>query len=250
MEDKKEVANLIYEELKKGNIKSNFSFILKELKEKKIPFVGSVGKELGKIILKDNFQYERLFYDLWEFAVTEEKDRFGISKNFIIFCLLINALGEISKKDYKKTKGFVIKILPTLNDWATVDTLATRVVANLATQNQKDIFSLMYEWIRSENKWVKRLAVATIPSYIKTKKKESKICLDFLDIIMKEEDKHVKKAIGWALREITKKDSGSVFDFLLKWSKINDKNTRWIVKDGMKKLPKNEQEKLNSLFDV
>jgi 3-methyladenine DNA glycosylase AlkD len=36
---------------------------------------------------------------------------------------------------------------------------------------------------------------------------------------MKEEDKDVKKAIGWALREIIKKDPESVFKFLQKWAK-------------------------------
>jgi 3-methyladenine DNA glycosylase AlkD len=48
--------------------------------------------------------------------------------------------------------------------------------------------------------------VATIPPYIKARKMKSVICLEFLDKVM-EEDKDVKKTIGWALREITKKRS-------------------------------------------
>jgi len=65
---------------------------------------------------------------------------------------------------------------------------------------------------------------------------------------MKEEDKDVKKAIGWALREITKKDPESVLEFLQKWSKVEDKNTKWIIKEGMKKLSNKEQEKLKTLI--
>jgi 3-methyladenine DNA glycosylase AlkD len=65
---------------------------------------------------------------------------------------------------------------------------------------------------------------------------------------MKEEDKDVKKAIGWALREITKKDPESVFKFLQKWAKVKDKNVRAIIKAGMKKLQKEEQEKIKSLL--
>jgi len=65
---------------------------------------------------------------------------------------------------------------------------------------------------------------------------------------MKEEDKDVKKAIGWALREVTKKDPKSVFEFLKNWAKVDDKNTKWIIKEGMKKLARKEQEKLESLL--
>ena len=92
------------------------------------------------------------------------------------------------------------------------------------------------------------MAVATIPPYIRAEKTESKVCLELLDEAMKEEDKDVKKAIGWALREITKKDPESVFEFLQKWSKVEDKNTKWIRKEGMKKLSNKEQEKLKILI--
>jgi 3-methyladenine DNA glycosylase AlkD len=58
----------------------------------------------------------------------------------------------------------------------------------------------------------------------------------------------LKKAIGWALREVTKKDPESVFKFLQKWAKVKDKNVRAIIKAGMKKLQKEEQEEIKSLL--
>ena len=65
---------------------------------------------------------------------------------------------------------------------------------------------------------------------------------------MKEEDKDVQKAVGWALREITKKDPTSTFKFLERWTKVKNKNTKRIIKEGMKKLSKDEQEKLKTLI--
>lgn len=65
---------------------------------------------------------------------------------------------------------------------------------------------------------------------------------------MREKDRDVKKAISWALREVTKKDPKAVFEFLQKWAKINDKNTKWIIKEGMKKLSEKEQKELKSLI--
>lgn len=99
----------------------------------------------------------------------------------------------------------------------------------------------MRKWIKSKNKWIRRLAVATIPPYIRAEKTASKVCLELLDEAMREKDKDVKKAIGWALREITKKDPKSVFEFLQKWAKLEDKNTKWIIRNGMKKLAKEKQ---------
>jgi 3-methyladenine DNA glycosylase AlkD len=243
MKDKKEIAKLIYDELKKGDIKSTTSLISKELeKEKtnklqftKTPLLNSIGQELGKLLFKEDWKFEKLM-ELWKSGNRDER------------LIVISALGRLSKKDYNNSRQFVLKIIDDIQDWEICDQMALRVVVNLAIQNQREIFSLMEKWRQSRNKWLRRLAVATIPPYIRARKSESKICLEFLDELMKEEDKDVKKAIGWALREITKKDSKSVFEFLMKWTKMGDKNTKWIIKEGMKKLSEEEQKKVKSLI--
>lgn len=243
MKDKRETAKLIYEKLGVGNIKSTLSLISNELeKEKtdklqitKTPLLNSIGQELGKLLVGENWKFERLM-KLWKEGERDEK------------LIVISALERISKKDYENLKKFVLSVLDDISEWEICDQLALRVIVNLAVQNQKEIFSLMNEWIKSKNKWIRRLAVATIPPYIRARSKDSKICLEFLGKVMKEEDKDVKKAIGWALREVTKKDPKSVFEFLEKWSKVQDKNTKWIIREGMKKLSKEEQTKLKSLI--
>ena len=66
----------------------------------------------------------------------------------------------------------------------------------------------------------RRLAVATILPYIRAKNEETKICLEILNSVMKEKDKDVKKAIGWALREISKKNEEETFNFLKKMGNL------------------------------
>jgi 3-methyladenine DNA glycosylase AlkD len=237
------LSKSIFEELKKRDIDSVISLISKELKKEKTnklqitktPLLNSIGKELGKLLIKEEWGLERLT-ELWRKGKRDEK------------LIVISALGEISKKDYKNSKQFVLNVLKDIIDWEICDQLSLKVIVNLAVQNQKELFSLMHEWIKSKNKWIRRLAVATIPPYIRAKGMESKICLKLLNKAMKEKDKDVKKAIGWALREITKKDPKSVFEFLQKWAKVDNKNTKWIIKEGMKKLAKEEQEKLKSMI--
>lgn len=243
MKDKKEIAKLISGELKKANIKSTLDVIAKELeKEKtdklhftKTTILNSIGQELGKIIFKEDWKYTRLL-ELWKEGKRDEK------------LIVISALERISKKDYEHSKQFVLNVLEDISDWEICDQMALRVTVNLAVQNQKELFSLMEQWVMSENKWIRRLAIATIPPYIRATKTESKICLEFLDKTMRESDRDVQKAIAWALREITKKSPISVFEFLQKWATVDDKNTKWIIKEGMKKLPEEEQQKLKSLI--
>jgi 3-methyladenine DNA glycosylase AlkD len=241
--DKKEIAKFIYDELKKGDIKSIISLISKELEEEKTgklqitktPLLNSIGQELGKLLIKEDWKFERLM-EMWKEGKRDER------------LIVISALDKVSKKDYENSKQFVLNVLEDISDWKICDQLALRVIVNLAVQNQKETFSLMHEWIKSKNKWIRRLAVTTIPPYIRAEKTESKVCLELLDEAMKEEDKDVKKAIGWALREVTKKNPKSVFEFLKNWAKVDDKNTKWIIKEGMKKLVRKEQEKLESLL--
>ena len=241
VKDKKEIAKLIYDGLKKGDIKLTLSLISKELEEEKTdklkftktPLLNSIGQELGKLLLEEDWKFERLL-KLWKKGKRDEK------------LIVVSALGKISKKDYENSKQFVLKILDDISDWEICDQLALRVIVNLVVQNQKEIFSLMERWINSENKWLRRLAVATVPPYIRARKIESKICLEFLDKTMREKDRDVKKAISWALREVAKKDPKSVFEFLKMRAKVDDKNTKWIIKDGMKKLSEEEQKELKS----
>jgi 3-methyladenine DNA glycosylase AlkD len=219
--------------MKKGDIDRVLSLISESfMKEKNTlnltptPLLLSTGKELGKMLIKEECSFSRLM-DLWKKGRRDEK------------LIVIFALRELCKKDYENSKSFVINIVDDISDWEVCDQLAVRVVASLAVKNRDNMFSLMHNWIKSENKWARRLAAATLTAYVRKRKEDSGMCLQLLDEMMGEEDKDVKKAIGWALREITKKDSEAVFKFLQKWAK-QDKNARSIVRDGMKKFAKGE----------
>jgi 3-methyladenine DNA glycosylase AlkD len=233
----------VYKGLEKGDTQHVMSIINAYLEREKTdklkltptPLLNSIGDGLGEMLIGKEWSFDRLM-DLWREGKRDER------------LIVVNALGRLSMVDYKNSKSFVLNILNDLSDWEICDQLALRVVVNLAVQNENEMFSLMEEWIKSRNKWVRRLAVATIPPYIRRKKRGSKMCLQILNKVMKEEDEDVKKAIGWALREVTKKDPESVFKFLQKWAKVKDKNVRAIIKAGMKKLQKEEQEEIKSLL--
>jgi len=113
--------------------------------------------------------------------------------------------------------------------------------------NPELVLQLSERWMKSNNKWIRRFGVVTLRGYkkIKTTDKVFKI----LNTVIEDDDKDVKKAVSWILREITKKNADKVAEFITRWAKTNpNKDTRWIIKDGMKKLSNNEQEKILDLL--
>ena len=251
-EEIRKLAILLYELMKKDELSEFKNLLLKSLENErtgklnmvKTPVLNTIGKELGKLIAKEDWKFERLL-KLWRLSFENAKRlEYGITTGREIRYVVINALGEISKKDYESAKKFVLIILNDLNDWETVDALALRVVVNLAKQNREEVFQLLNKWVASESKWIRRLAMATIAPYIRAKPNNAKLCLEVIEKLMQENDKDVKKAVAWALREISKKNAEAVYNFLQKYGNSKDVSTRWIIREGSRKLPENLRKKL------
>ncbi len=240
-----DVADMIYHYLKNEDLNAIERKILpylenqrtKKLNLVKTPILNAIGKELGKRLEREAWAFDRLFR-LWKISFFNAKKlEFGVTSGRELRYIIINAVGWLSKKNYEQSKKFVLKIIDDLKDWEMVDSLALRVMINLTKENKTEIFSLLEKWTHHENKWIHRLTAATIPSYIRTKPNEANDCLNILQRLMTDEDQDVKKAVAWALREITKKDPKAVFNFLLSYLPTINRHTRWIVKEGSKKLP-------------
>ncbi len=188
MHKSRAIAEEIYNFLKEENVKDALRAIRINLEREKTdklrftktPLLNSIGEHLGKLLLKEAFKHERLL-ELWEKGERDER------------LIVIGALGKIAKKDYDGVKKTMLKMLEDISDWESCDQMALRVVATLALQNSNETFSMMEEWIKSDNKWLRRLAVAVIPPYIRARKNESQTCLALINRVMFEEETDVKK---------------------------------------------------------
>ena len=107
----------------------------------------------------------------------------------------------------------------------------------------------MERWIESDNKWIRRLAIATLPPYIRARPGDSALCLSILNRVMEDGEMEVRKAAAWTLREISKKDPESTYKFLVKWAETGGRNARWIIRHDMRKLERRQQMRLKILLD-
>ncbi len=193
-----------------------------------LPILKVIAAEIGKFIQKEPANAPLLLATIWSEGSFEARQITGKS------------IEKFSPKNPKVCLDFVSSILPDLDNWANCDNLAMCGVEPIVYQSPELVLPLSEKWIKDEDKWIRRFGVVSLRGYkrVKTTDKVFKI----LDTIMEDEDKDVKKAVSWVLREITKKNHGEVAEFLTRWVKANpSKDARWIIKDGMKKLPKEMQ---------
>lgn len=103
--------------------------------------------------------------------------------------------------------------------------------------------------MKDKNKWIRRFGVVTLRAFATDKKNPiPKRAFQILDLVMKDSERDVKKAVAWILRDMSKKESQKVFEFLMRWATDANKDTQWIIKDGMRKLSKENQEEILSVL--
>lgn len=104
------------------------------------------------------------------------------------------------------------ELITTKSWWDTVDALAVHVVGEVLKRHPAHIASWNERWIESDDLWLNRTAILFQNRW----KQETDQALLFANI-----DRHalhkdffIRKAIGWALRELGKTDPGAVLDFV------------------------------------
>jgi len=201
-----------------------------------IPILRVIAAEIERFIQKEPTKAEGLLRLVWDEGSFEAKQIAGKS------------LEKFGPKNPKICLDFVSSVLPDLDNWSVCDNLVMYGVEPIVYSVPELVLPLSEGWIKNDNKWVRRFGVVSLRGYkrVKTTDKVFKM----LDRVMEDDEKDIKKAVSWILREITKKNPDDAATFLTRWAKTNPgKNARWIIKDGMKKLPKETQHEILTAVD-
>ena len=200
------------------------------------PVLWIIASEIGKFIIENPQKAFSVLEIIWNEGSFEAKQLVGKS------------LEKFASKNPKDTLNFIVSLLSDIDNWSICDCLAMYAIEPIVYSKPKLVLPLSEKWIKSKNKWIRRFGVVTLRGYknIKATDKVFKI----LNLVMNDENLEVKKAISWILREITKGNPDDVKEFLSKLAKTNlSKNTKWIIKDGIKKLKDDEQKMILELLN-
>ena len=184
-----------------------------------------LAKEISNMSLPSAKAMLRLLEVLWQ------------SRSLEAQIVVSKALGKLGKKAPDESLNLIASFLPDIKNWAVCDTLATQGIRGLMPTHNDRILALALKCIKNKNKWIKRFAVVTIVELAHNKKLEiPKKVFDIIKPLITAEDADVKKAVAWALREISKREPKMVKNFLKDYQNSQDKNVQWVVKEGSKKL--------------
>lgn len=139
-----------------------------------------------------------------------------------------------------------IKRLAQSDDWKVREVAATCLV-EIGRKKADEVIQEMMQWADDANPNVGRSSSEGLRGIVR--RNPDKV-LPVIEKLKTDDNLYVKKSVANVLRNASKYDPDFVFVLCQKWAKLNNQNTRWIIKDGMKKLPTEEQERLKSLMGI
>ncbi len=200
------------------------------------PILWIIAAEIEKYIRKEPEKAEELLKIIWAEGSYEAKQIAGKS------------LEKYGPKNPRTCLDFVASVLHEIDNWSVCDCLAMYGVKPVVYANPEFVLPLSEKWIQSADKWVRRFGVVTLLGYKRLQATEK--VFELLAMVMEDNERDVRKAVAWILREITKANPDMVAKFLMEQAQTflsNDKKR--IIKDGMKKLNDNIQRRITELLE-
>ena len=130
-------------------------------------------------------------------------------------CDLIDFFIESADKNF--LKDYVEYLITQKSWWDTVDTLGSVAISPLTIKYPS--ISLMRSWNKSSNMWLNRAAI----QHQRGRKTNTDIplLLEFLNTHASESEFFIAKAIGWALRDLSRVNNSEVKKFLKAHPELN-----------------------------
>jgi len=111
----------------------------------------------------------------------------------------------------KKIFALYLKNTSYINNWDLVDLSAPKIVGPSMDGGSRTV---LYRFVRSRNLWERRIAILATFPYIR--RGDFADALSLSEKLLADEEDLMHKAVGWMLREVGKKDVGTLERFLKK----------------------------------
>ena len=155
-------------------------------------------------------------------------------------------------------KALIEKLMRESNGWAFLDSLIIPIMPLLFEKDSREVYKYLKKWIEDDDFWVRRSALlAQVLPFRANKGGDKNLFFElatsqfdesWIEEKYKDPEKRkrarffIRKAIGWAIREISKKDPETAFDFL---QKHKGEMSGLSFREGSRKLPEDLQKKLS-----
>jgi 3-methyladenine DNA glycosylase AlkD len=130
---------------------------------------------------------------------------------FTALLILISKYRKAEESCKKEIFDFYLKNTENVNNWDLVDLSAPRIVGDYLLSKER---SVLYKLAKSKSLWERRISILSTFTFIGNNDFED--ALNISELLLHDEHDLIHKAVGWALREIGKKDQNVEERFLAK----------------------------------
>ncbi len=171
-----------------------------------------------------------------DFSVLEKMINSKIHEERLLslFILVLN-FKKADENSKKNIYSFYIKKIRRVNNWDLVDLSAPHIVGAFLEDKDR---SLLYRLAKSDSLWERRIALLSTHHFIK--KGDFKDLLNIAEFLLDDREDLIHKAGGWMLREVGKRNSGALENFLDKHCR---KMPRTMLRYSVERLQKRKREK-------
>ncbi len=261
------LAKKAIKKLENGEKDEFFRIINELLKNKpKFYYLYLFGAEIGKVGLEEPERYFEVIDELFKKGVdfgcdpkhfkpnkpdskwkwTDEKIKALVFGSRI--SIITSVLSIMGEKYPNKVIPIIREYLVEGDGWYICDGLSI-AMGNILKSHFNNTLPVLIAWAKDENRWLRRAAVVSVRELMKKPGHLVKDALIIFNLLMKDDDKLVKKGMSWMLREMTKHYEDELIELIDNWKPYHNKHTIRIIKEGIKKLPEDEQKRILTFFN-
>ena len=130
---------------------------------------------------------------------------------FIALVILISKYRKAEEPRKEEIFVFYLKNTKNVNNWDLVDLSAPRIVGNYLLDKKR---SVLYKLAKSNSLWERRISILSTFAFIDNNDFED--ALNISGLLLHDKHDLIHKAVGWALREIGKRDQNVEEQFIAK----------------------------------
>jgi 3-methyladenine DNA glycosylase AlkD len=130
---------------------------------------------------------------------------------FTALVILISKYRKAEENGKKEIFDVYLKNTENVNNWDLVDLSAPRIVGDYLLNRER---SILYKLAKSDSLWERRISILSTFTFIDNNDFED--ALNISELLLRDEHDLIHKAVGWALREIGKKNQNVEEQFLAK----------------------------------
>jgi len=126
--------------------------------------------------------------------------------------ILVEKYKQGNNEQKKEIFNFYFKNTNNINNWDLVDLSAPSIIGNYLLNKDKKI---LYKLAKSKNFWERRISIVATLTFIRAK--QFKEAIKISELLLKDSEDLIHKAVGWMLREVGKRDETDLIKFLNKY---------------------------------